>query len=102
MEMLMETNEKLEHEIQDLKPTEFVALTKLYTGKDFPFNSSTLRDIMTEVQCSKPTATRLLANLKEKNLIKEVRDFIVFYYPVADQRKANMIRKAIFIRLGIL
>ena len=97
----METNEKLEQEIQDLKPTEFVALTKLYTGKDFPFNSSTLRDIMTEVQCSKPTATRLLANLKEKNLIKEVRDFIVFYYPVSDRTKANQIRRAIFVRLGI-
>ena len=97
----METNEKLEQKIRDLKPTEFVALTKLYTGKDFPFNSSTLRDIMTEVQCSKPTATRLLANLKEKNLIKEVRDFIVFYYPVSDRTKANQIRRAIFVRLGI-
>ena len=97
----MEIDTKLEQEIRDLKPTEFVALTKLYTGKDFPFNSSTLRDIMKEVQCSKPTATRLLANLKEKNLIKEVRDFIVFYYPVSDRTKANQIRKAMFSRLGI-
>lgn len=99
--MVIDLNTKLGQTIKELRPNEFVALTKIYTHKDFPYNSSTLSNIMDGVGCSKPTATRILKSLKELNLIYEVRDFVVFYYPVKDRTRAQGIRKALMQRLGL-
>lgn len=97
----MEIDETIEREIKEIKPNQFMALAKIYTDQDFLFNSFTLRDIMSELKCSKPTATRVLSVLREKNLIREVRDFIVFYYAVKDKYRASMIRRCVFSRIGI-
>lgn len=99
--MLMKKKMDTEKQIKDLKVNEFVALSKVYTDKEFPYNSVTINDVCKELNVSRPTGLRILRALTEKGLLYEVKDFLTFYYPVQDKIFASQIRREIFRRIGI-
>ena len=93
--------EQLEKEIAELSTNEFIALSKLYTNKEFPHCSITIQEVTKALQSSRPTSLRTMRKLTEKQLITEVKDFITFYYPAKNKEEQLIIRQGIFRRLGI-
>lgn len=100
--MNRKAKEELQEEISSLNTSEFIALSKLYTNKDFPHCSITMQEVQKALSSSRPTALRTMRKLTEKGLVQEVKDFITFYYPSKNEQERVVIRQGIFRRLGIL
>lgn len=89
--------QEVENKIEiDMSAKELVLMSNLYLSIEYPYNYLILEDVADLLGVSKATAINVTRELSRKGLIKKVRGYISFYYPVKD----DLIRRQVLSKLG--